>query len=85
MDVELEGTPVYHDRKDGFSLRIQLRSLLPEKLTLDSAKLRITCTDEDREETQLGSRRENCYLSRQEFNLRSVQFRYFPEAIVVAG
>ncbi|KAG8411237.1 hypothetical protein J3459_016451 [Metarhizium acridum] len=51
MDVELEGTPVYHDRKDGFSLRIQLRSLLPEKLTLDSAKLRITCTDE-------GSRRD---------------------------
>ncbi|KAK9436884.1 Trafficking protein particle complex subunit 10 [Metarhizium brunneum] len=45
MDVELEGTPVYHDRKDGFSLKIQLRSLLPEKLTLDSTKLRITCTD----------------------------------------
>ncbi|KHN97964.1 Trafficking protein particle complex subunit 10 [Metarhizium album ARSEF 1941] len=45
MDVELEGTPLYHDRKDGCSLKIQLRSLLPEKLTMESAKLRITCTD----------------------------------------
>jgi hypothetical protein len=45
MDVELEGTPVYHDGKDGCSLIISLRSLLPEKLTLNSAKLRIACTD----------------------------------------
>ncbi|OAQ71337.1 TMEM1 family protein [Pochonia chlamydosporia 170] len=45
MDVSLEGTPVYHDGKDGCSLNISLRSLLPEKLPVDSAKLRLTCID----------------------------------------
>lgn len=45
MDVGLDGSPVYHDQKDGCSLTLSLRSLLPEKLTVDSAKLRITCTD----------------------------------------
>ncbi|TWU78572.1 hypothetical protein ED733_003718 [Metarhizium rileyi] len=45
MDVELEEAPIYNDGNDGCSVNISLRSLLPEELKLDSAKLRITCTD----------------------------------------
>ncbi|KAG5926554.1 hypothetical protein E4U42_003177 [Claviceps africana] len=45
MDVKLVGSPEYHDGSDSCSLSISLRSLLPEVITLDAAKLRITCID----------------------------------------
>ncbi|KAG5921550.1 hypothetical protein E4U53_003785, partial [Claviceps sorghi] len=45
MDVKLVGSPEYHDESDSCSLSISLRSLLPEEITLDAAKLRITCID----------------------------------------
>ncbi|OTA08520.1 TRAPP complex component Trs130 [Trichoderma parareesei] len=46
MDVELDGFPVYDDNQDGCSLNISLRSLLPEEISFDSARLRITAVDE---------------------------------------
>ncbi|KAG5980167.1 hypothetical protein E4U55_004338 [Claviceps digitariae] len=45
MDVEVVGSPEYHDGSDSCSLTISLRSLLPEEITLNGAKLRITCID----------------------------------------
>lgn len=45
MDIELVGSPEYRDRSDSCSLTISLRSLLPEEIALDAAKLRITCID----------------------------------------
>lgn len=45
MDIELDGSPEYHDQKDSCSLVISLRSLLPNELVLDAVRLRITCID----------------------------------------
>ncbi|KAG6000327.1 hypothetical protein E4U21_005605 [Claviceps maximensis] len=45
MDVKLVGSPEYHDGSDSCSLTISLRSLLPEEMKLDAAKLSITCID----------------------------------------
>ncbi|GAO20051.1 hypothetical protein UVI_02049440 [Ustilaginoidea virens] len=45
MNVELEGCPEYHDGQDSCSLSISLRSLLPEEITVDTVKLRVTCVD----------------------------------------
>lgn len=44
-DVRLEGSPSYHDGEDGCTLTLSLRSLLPEDITLDAAKLRVTNVD----------------------------------------
>ena len=44
-DIQLAGPPLYHDRRDACSLSITLYSLLPEEITLDAAKLKITCID----------------------------------------
>ncbi|KAM0463110.1 hypothetical protein ACHAPV_003236 [Trichoderma viride] len=45
-DVEISGFPEYEDNQDGCSLNISIRSLLPEDISFDSAKLRITSVDE---------------------------------------
>ncbi|KAL6872945.1 cis-golgi transport protein particle complex subunit [Trichoderma novae-zelandiae] len=45
-DVELDGVPVYDDNQDGCSLDISVRSLLPEEISFDAARLRITAVDE---------------------------------------
>ncbi|PNY23292.1 Trafficking protein particle complex subunit 10 [Tolypocladium capitatum] len=44
-NVQLAGAPQYHDKCDICSLSITLHSLLPEAITLDAAKIKITCTD----------------------------------------
>ncbi|KND89991.1 Trafficking protein particle complex subunit 10, partial [Tolypocladium ophioglossoides CBS 100239] len=44
-NIQLAGAPRYHDRRDTCSLTITLHSLLPEEITLDTAKIKITCTD----------------------------------------
>jgi hypothetical protein len=45
-DVELNGVPEYEDNLDSCSLTINIRSLLPEEIAFDAAKLRITSVDE---------------------------------------
>ncbi|KAL7924352.1 trafficking protein particle complex subunit 10 [Trichoderma austrokoningii] len=45
-DVEISGFPEYEDGQDGCSLNISIRSLLPEDISFDAAKLRITSVDE---------------------------------------
>ncbi|KAF4127019.1 trafficking protein particle complex subunit 10 [Geosmithia morbida] len=44
-DVELTGPPVYHDSRDSCELAVSLRSLLPGDLKIDSAALRVSCTN----------------------------------------
>ncbi|POR34941.1 Trafficking protein particle complex subunit 10 [Tolypocladium paradoxum] len=44
-NIQLAGAPQYHDRRDSCSLTITLHSLLPEEITLDAAKIKITCTN----------------------------------------
>jgi len=45
--VEVDGTPRYHPEKDSFALQIRLRYLLPEELTIEKAKVRITALNGD--------------------------------------
>ncbi|OPB47019.1 TRAPP complex component [Trichoderma guizhouense] len=45
-DVELDGFPEYEDNQDGCSLNISIRSLLPEDISFDAAKVRITSVGE---------------------------------------
>ncbi|KAG6209553.1 hypothetical protein E4U50_002916 [Claviceps purpurea] len=45
MDIQVVGSPEYHDGSDSCFLTISLRSLLPEELKLDGAMLRISCID----------------------------------------
>ncbi|KAL7793048.1 trafficking protein particle complex subunit 10 [Trichoderma ceciliae] len=45
-DVDLGGVPEYEDNQDGCSLNINIRSLLPEEIAFDVAKLRISSVDE---------------------------------------
>lgn len=45
-DVEINGFPEYEDNQDACSLNISIRSLLPEDISFDAAKLRITSVDE---------------------------------------
>ena len=44
-NVELNGTPEYHDEKDSFSIRISLYSLLPEEVIFDSSSMRLASPD----------------------------------------
>lgn len=44
-DVEVAGGPVYEDGRDSCDLTIQLRSLLPGELHVDSAALRVASVD----------------------------------------
>lgn len=44
-NIQLAGAPRYHDKRDTCSLSITLHSLLPEEITLDAAKIKVTCTD----------------------------------------
>lgn len=44
-DVELAGPPKYRDGQDSCSLTINLRSLLPETINLDTLTLKLSCTD----------------------------------------
>ncbi|ODA77756.1 hypothetical protein RJ55_06358 [Drechmeria coniospora] len=43
--IRLNGAPEYHDGRDSCSLSISLHGLLPETITFDSAKVKITCVD----------------------------------------
>ncbi|KAL9477378.1 hypothetical protein ACSS6W_007219 [Trichoderma asperelloides] len=45
-DVEISGFPEYEDNQDGCALNVNIRSLLPEEISFDTAKLRITSVDE---------------------------------------
>lgn len=45
-NVEVSGVPEYEDNQDGCSLHIDIRSLLPEEISFDTAKLRISSVDE---------------------------------------
>ncbi|KAL7935493.1 trafficking protein particle complex subunit 10 [Trichoderma chlorosporum] len=44
-NVELDGPPEYEDNQDGCSLNISVRSLLPEDILFDAAKVRMTSVD----------------------------------------
>ncbi|CAN8099719.1 unnamed protein product [Discula destructiva] len=48
-DIELEGTPVYDDGQDGFSLMLKLRSVLADELPVDKAMMRIVSAGGARE------------------------------------
>lgn len=43
-DIELEGTPVYDNGQDSFTLTLRLRSVLADSLPVDKAMLRIVTT-----------------------------------------
>ncbi|KAH6608523.1 cis-golgi transport particle complex subunit [Trichoderma cornu-damae] len=45
-EVELGGVPEYEENQDGCSLHVGVRSLLPEEISFDAAKLRISSIDE---------------------------------------
>ncbi|TVY81832.1 Trafficking protein particle complex subunit [Lachnellula suecica] len=45
--VEVDSTPRYHPGRDSFALQLRLRYLLPEELTIEKAKVRITSLDGD--------------------------------------
>lgn len=44
-DVRLSGAPEYLDGRDSFFLTVLLYSLLPERLTVDTARVKVTCLD----------------------------------------
>ncbi|KAK5991780.1 Trafficking particle complex subunit 10-like protein [Cladobotryum mycophilum] len=44
-NIELAGLPEYNDSQDGCSLYVEIQSLLPEQIDLDSMKLRIISVD----------------------------------------
>lgn len=48
-NIELEGTPVYDDDQDSFSLTLKLRSVLADQLPVDTAMLRIVTAGGARE------------------------------------
>ena len=45
MNIELVGLPEYRENRDSCDLSIQLRSLLPGDISIDSAALRVSSTD----------------------------------------
>ncbi|KAJ2896636.1 hypothetical protein MKZ38_005394 [Zalerion maritima] len=40
--MEIQGSPEYHDQKDSFSLSLKLRSLIPDDLPIEKAKIRLS-------------------------------------------
>lgn len=49
INIELEGTPVYDDGQDSFTLTLKLRSVLADPLPVDSATVRIVTAGGSRE------------------------------------
>lgn len=44
-DVELEGPPAYHERRDKCRLSVALHSLMPTDMTMDAAQLKVASID----------------------------------------
>ncbi|KAM4054331.1 trafficking protein particle complex subunit 10, TRAPPC10 domain-containing protein [Hirsutella rhossiliensis] len=44
-NIQLDGPPVYHDRRDACSLLVALHSLLPIDITIDAAQLKVASID----------------------------------------
>lgn len=49
MNIEVEGTPVYDDGKDSFSLTLRVRSVLADPLPIDKAMVRLITASGSRE------------------------------------
>ncbi|KPM44420.1 hypothetical protein AK830_g2128 [Neonectria ditissima] len=62
-DIELAGAPEYYDNEDRCSLTINLRSLLPDDIKLDSVSLRVSATESGPIKELRFAKREDIVLS----------------------